>query len=299
MKKVYLDKVDTLLHIIPLVTEEECFAIHGGTAINLFINNLTRLSVDIDITYLPLEDRESSIQHINEALLRIASQVKSVLKDVHIIPRLDICKLTCEYRGHQIKLEVNQTKRGVIGGEILTMPLCEKAQELFVTYVEARIVPLTLLYGGKIAAALSRQHPRDLFDVQHMSLPLSNAKEGFLFNVLSSDRPIHETFAPNLIDQQQAIQNQFEGMSDIPFTYADFEKTRAQLIDNVNAMLTENEKKFLISFELGTPDWTLFDHPEYANYPSVQWKLLNLNKLKQDNPLKLQEEADKLKAILL
>ena len=297
MNKIYLDKVDTLLHIIPLITEEECFAIHGGTAINLFVNNLTRLSVDIDITYLPLED--SSIQHINEALLRIAAQVRSVLKGAHIIPRLDICKLTCEYRGRQIKLEVNQTKRGVVGGEVLTMPLCEKAQELFDIYTEARIVPLTLLFGGKIAAALSRQHPRDLFDVQHMSLPIADAKLGFLFNVLSSDRPIHETFAPSLINQQQAMQNQFEGMSDILFTYTDFEQTRAILIDDVKAMLTENEKKFLISFELGTPDWTLFDHPELADYPSIQWKLLNLNKLKQANPIKLQEEADKLKAILL
>lgn len=297
MDKVYMDKVDMLLHIIPLVTEEKCFAIHGGTAINLFVNNLLRLSVDIDLTYIPLEDREISIKHINEALLRIAKQVKSVLKGVHIIPHLDICKLTCEYHGLQLKLEVNKTKRGIVGGEVLTMPLCEKAQEIFDIYVEARIVPLTLLYGGKIAAALSRQHPRDLFDVQHMSLPLSDVKAGFLFNVLGSDRPIHETFAPSLIDQRQAMHNQFEGMSDIPFSYTDFELVRVNLIDNVNAMLTDNEKRFLISFELGIPDWTLFDYPEFAEYPSVQWKLLNLNKLKQTNYAKLQAEADKLRGV--
>lgn len=295
MNKIYLDKVDMLLHIIPIVTEEECFAIHGGTAINLFVNDLPRLSVDIDLTYIPLEDREESIKHINEALLRIAEKVKTVLKGVHIIARLDICKLTCEYHGRQIKIEVNQTKRGIIGGEPIIMPLCDKAQELFGMYVEARIVPMTLLYGGKIAAALSRQHPRDLFDVCHMTMPIEDAKAGFLFNVLSSDRPIHETFAPNLIDQQQAMQNQFEGMTDIPFTYGDFEQTRKDLITNVKALLTDKDKQFLTFFELGEPDWSLFDYPEFADYPSVKWKMQNLAKLKQSNPAKLQAEVEKLK----
>ena len=76
MNSVYQQKVALLLRIMPIVMDEECFAIHGGTAINLFVNNLTRLSVDIDLTYIPLEDRKTSLDNISSALLRIAEKVK-------------------------------------------------------------------------------------------------------------------------------------------------------------------------------------------------------------------------------
>lgn len=298
MNNLYKEKVHLLLRIIPIVMEEDCFAIHGGTAINLFVNDLLRLSVDIDLTYIPLEDRASSLTHINESLLRIADKVKKRLK-VNVIPRPDLCKLTCEWRGCQVKIEVNQTKRGIIGGEPHVLPLCRKAQDLFGMEVEARIVPLTLLYGGKIAAALSRQHPRDLFDIKYMTMPIEQARLGFIFCLLGSDRPIHESLAPSFIDQHEAMENQFAGMSDVPFTYADFESTRNRLITDVKTMLTDDDKRFLASFEKGEPDWSAVEYDYFAEYPSVQWKLLNLAKLKKDNPGKLQVEVEKLNMILM
>ena len=235
---VYAQKVELLLRLIPIVMEEEVFAIHGGTAINLFLKDLPRYSVNT-------------------------------------------CKLLCEYRGKQVKIEVNQTKRGIVGGAVQTIPLSEKAQEEFSLFCEANVVPLTLLYGGKIAAALSRQHPRDLFDVKYMDIPLSECREGLIFCLLGSDRPIHESFAPRLIDQREAMDNQFAGMTDIPFTYEEFEETRV-------------DKKFLITFESGQPEWDGYEFEYFQDYPSVQWKLLNLKKLGKQNPQKLQEEAEKL-----
>lgn len=110
------------------------------------------------------------------------------------------------------KAEVNQTKRGIVGGDVIVQPLSDKAQEEFGLYCEAHIVPLTQLYGGKIAAALSRQHPRDLFDVKYMDVPIADCREGLIFCLLGSDRPIHESFAPSLIDQRAAMANQFDGM---------------------------------------------------------------------------------------
>lgn len=68
MNKIYNQKVDILLKIIPIITDEKCFAIHGGTAINLFVKNLPRYSIDIDLTYIPLEDRTTSITNINDRL---------------------------------------------------------------------------------------------------------------------------------------------------------------------------------------------------------------------------------------
>lgn len=297
MNKIYRDKVELLLKVMPVVFTEECFAMHGGTAINLFVNNLLRYSVDIDLTYIPLESRDDSIRHINEALVRIAEKVKTSLKGVRIIPRLDICKLTLEYHGRQIKIEVNQTKRGIVGGDVLILPLSEKAEDDFEMTVKARIVPLTLLYGGKVAAALSRQHPRDLFDIRHMSIPLGDVKRGFIFCLLGSDRPIYESFAPSLIDQSEAMVNQFEGMTDIGFSYDDFIETRSRLIEDVNALMSDSDKRFLISFERCEPEWASSDYAEFANYPSVKWKLLNLSKLKKTNPAKLHANAGMLAEI--
>lgn len=295
--QVYAQKVELLLRLIPIVMEEGVFAVHGGTAINLFLKNLPRYSVDIDLTYIPLSDRNASLDDINLHLQSICNKAKKAFKGMHIVPNYSTCKLLCEYRGKQVKVEVNQTKRGLVGGDAVTIPLSDKAQEEFGLYCEANIVPLTQLYGGKIAAALSRQHPRDLFDVRHMDIPLADCHEGLIFCLLGSDRPIHESFAPRLIDQREAMVNQFKGMTDIPFTYDEFEATRSKLIADVNQLMNEADKRFLISFELGNPQWEGYEFEYFKDYPSVKWKQLNLEKLAKQNPKKLEEEAKKLEEI--
>ena len=295
---VYAQKVELLLRLIPIVMEEEVFAIHGGTAINLFLKDLPRYSVDIDLTYIPLADRQTSLDDINLHLKSIADKAKKAFKGMHIVPNFNTCKLLCEYLGKQVKIEVNQTKRGIVGGECLSISLSEKAQNEFSLFCEAKIVPLTQLYGGKIAAALSRQHPRDLFDVKYMDIPLDECREGLIFCLLGSDRPMHESFAPSLIDQREAMENQFAGMTDIPFTYEDFEETRAKLINDLRSLLTEEDKRFLVSFESGQPEWNGYEFEYFKDYPSVQWKLLNLKKLAKQNPQKLRLEAEKLRNVL-
>ena len=297
MNSEYARKVEILLRMIPLVTEEGVFAVHGGTAINLFVRNLPRYSVDIDLTYIPLEDRTSSLAHINGHLQTIAQKARKSFPGMHIVEKPETSKLLCEYRGRQIKIEVNQTKRGVVGGDVVLKAVCDKAQDEFGLYCEATIVPMTQLYGGKIAAALSRQHPRDLFDVKYMEYPFEQTREGLLFCLLGSDRPIHESFVPSLIDQHDALVNQFDGMSDIPFTYEEFEQTRDELTRKVDALLTPEDKSFLLSFESSEPDWEHFEFGYFQDYPSVKWKLQNLLKLKSQNPTKLKEEVSKLERI--
>ena len=117
---VYAQKVELLLRLIPIVMEENVFAIHGGTAINLFLKDLPRYSVDIDLTYIPLADRQTSLDDINMHLNVIAEKAKKAFKGMHIVPNFSTCKLLCEYRAKQVKIEVNQTKRGIIGGDVQT-----------------------------------------------------------------------------------------------------------------------------------------------------------------------------------
>lgn len=294
MNSVYRNKVELLIRLLPFIMDEKVFAVHGGSAINLFVKDMPRYSVDIDLTYMPLAGREESLQDINAHLLSAAENAKAHIPGLHIVPKLSTCKLLCEYHGYQIKVEVNQTKRGIFG-HAQTLSLCNKAKTEFRQTCKAIIVPTTLLYGGKIAAALSRQHPRDLFDVRFMDVPLADIREGLIFCLLGSDRPIHESFAPMLIDQHSAMEKQFNGMTDTPFSYEDFEQTRDKLIADVRSLMTDADRQFLLSFEMGEPQWDGYEFEYFRNYPSVQWKLLNLSKLKKSNPTKLQSEGDCLR----
>jgi len=164
-------------------------------------------------------------------------------------------------------------------------------------YCKARIVPLEQLYGGKIAAALSRQHPRDLFDYNYMEKDKINwVKRGFIFALLGSDKPFIESLSPNIINQQEALENQFRGMTDIPFTYENYKNAREQLIASINSMLNEEDKGFLVGFEEANPQWEKSVYSDFRDFPSVQWKLLNIYKLKTQNPAKHRQKVNKLKA---
>lgn len=294
MNNLYKEQVKLLLRILPVIYQEEVFAVHGGTAINLFIKNLPRYSVDVDLTYIPLAPREESLTEIDKKLAAISQQLQRAVPGVNIRPIPN--KLLCTLGRSTVKIEVNRIKRGVIG-PIIEMPLCNKAQEDFGMYCKARIVPLEQLYGGKIAAALSRQHPRDLFDFHYMEADkIDGLKRGFMFALLGSDKPVIESLSPHKINQQKTLENQFRGMTDIPFAYENYENARKQLIVFINSMLGEEDRAFLIGFEEGKPHWENYAYNGFQDFPSVQWKLLNINKLKTQNPEKHRQEVERLKA---
>ena len=290
----YKNQIRLLLDVLPHVAKEESFALHGGTAINLFVHNMPRLSVDIDLTYLPIENRTTTLKNIDAALERIKSRIKAVLPCVQVLSKSDTGKLFIRSDGEEIKLEVNLIGRGTI------MPpesrvICEKVQQIYDISVIMQIVPFGQLYGGKICAALDRQHPRDLFDVKIL---LENngfsddVRQGFLMCLLCSDRPINEVLVPNFQNQRQAMENQFTGMSDVPFIYDDFERTREQLVRTIHKNLTDTDKTFLLSVKNCEPDWNIYD---FERFPAVQWKLQNLRKLKESNPEKHKEFYEALK----
>ena len=123
-------------------------------------------------------------------------------------------------------------------------------------------------------------------------------KNGLLLSLLGSDKPIIEVLTPHNISQEQALENQFRGMTDVPFSYADYEQTRHELIKKVNASLDERDKTFLLSFEKGEPKWDLCIAGNLSAFPSVQWKQQNILKLKAKNIQKFQEGVAKLSAFL-
>ena len=191
-------------------------------------------------------------------------------------------------------MEVNQAIRGTLGSPS-KMILCEKAQNDFDAFCAIQIVPIGQLFGGKICAGLDRQHPRDFFDIKYLLANEGFSKEikkGFILSILSSNRPIHELLFPNFIDQHFTITNQFDGMSNEPFSYEDFEVTRRKMVQMIHQNLTKGDKEFLLSFENTTPDWNTYD---FERYPAVQWKLKNLKQLLAINPEKHRTQYEALK----
>src|ERR1700692_1381768 len=81
---IYREQVALLIRVLPLVTEEACFALKGGTAINLFVRDMPRLSVDIDLTYLPVAPRAQSLADIDAAMKRIARRIKAAIPGAQI-----------------------------------------------------------------------------------------------------------------------------------------------------------------------------------------------------------------------
>ncbi|WP_262487829.1 nucleotidyl transferase AbiEii/AbiGii toxin family protein [Geofilum rhodophaeum] len=290
--------------MLPYVSKEEIFALKGGTAINLFIREMPRLSVDIDLTYLPLDSRSDALKNIQDGLGRIKTDLEKNLSGVKInsVPLsggTDV-KLNCQGKGAQIKIEVNTITRGNVFPTQL-MQVVDSVQDEFDKFAAAKVVSMAELYGGKICAAIDRQHPRDLFDVK---LLLENEGftneiwEGVKIGLISHYKPISELLSPILKDQKSAFDNQFAGMTAVEFSYNDYETTRALLIQTIGERLTSEDKQFLLSFEGGEPNWKLFPIPVLKDLPAIQWKLINIAKLKENNPQKHEQMVKNLKDVI-
>jgi predicted nucleotidyltransferase component of viral defense system len=300
----YRAQADLLLQILPFVAQEECFALKGGTAINFFVRELARYSVDIDLSYLPFDDRNTALQNISDALGRTKARLERAFPDlqVKILPQSDgqEAKLLCKNQFAQVKIEVNTTIRGHIYQPRL-MQVTERVETEFGKFAQIKVISEAELFGGKICAALDRQHPRDLFDI-HLLLEnegfSDEIRRGFITLLISNSRPINELISPNLLDQRATFDTQFAGMTMIPFSYEDYEAARERLIAEIHEKLTEEDREFLISFKKGEPNWDLISLPTLKDMPAVKWKLINIRKLIKQDPKKHAKALSLLEQVL-
>lgn len=298
----YRPQVDLLLKVLPFIAKEKVFALKGGTAINLFVWNMPRLSVDIDLTFLPVLDREATFAQISAAITKIKTQIESSLQGSKVIPiqskgSLGATSFTVDYQGVQIKGEVNFVLRGSVY-PVSTLELCKRAQEEFSAYVEIATLSTADLYGGKICAALDRQHPRDFYDVMML---LKNdgiteqTRKAFVIYLASHGRPMNELLNPNWKDIQLVFDKEFVGMTLEPVELSSLLKARDEMHRILLQDLTPNEKRFLISMKEGTPEWEALEIPGIENLPGLKWKLSNIKKMPKS---KHAEELKKLKNAL-
>jgi predicted nucleotidyltransferase component of viral defense system len=283
--ETYRRQVALLLKAIPLVATETCFALKGGTAINLFVRDMPRLSVDIDLTYLPIADRAASLKDIDAAMRRIGEGIHRSIPGTRV-SSAKLASENCVYKhiveagGAQIKIEVTPVLRGCVY-EPVAKTVSAKVEDQF-GFAEIQTVSFADLYAGKIVAALDRQHPRDLFDVGDL---LANEgidellRKAFIVYLISHDRPMAEVLAPTRIDIAAEFDRGFQDMTEEPITLDALLGTRENLIAGIVGNMPTAHRQFLLSFKRGQPDWALLDLPAAKDLPAVRWKLQNLARL--------------------
>ena len=285
-ESIFYKQVQLLVRVLPLLDTEKCFALKGGTAINLFYRELPRLSVDIDLLYLPFEGREEALGNIRAALTRLSELIIKTIPGIQIQNthlQGNALRLILQNEDVRIKVELSPVIRGTVF-PVKRMEVTEVVEKEF-GYAEIQVASLPDLYAGKICAALDRQHPRDLFDVKIL---LENEgfnddlRKTFLVFLISHQRPMAELLDPTRKDIKGIYETEFADMAEISVEVEELEQTREQLIEIINSQLTRDERNFLLSFKERSPNWELLgiiNAEEVSTLPSVQWKLLNLTKM--------------------
>lgn len=295
----YRRQVSLLVRSLPFIAEEDCFALKGGTAINLFVRDLPRLSVDIDLTYLPIHDRNESLAEINAAMERIADRITRGLPNCQTQLRRtgEFCdKVFVKSQNTRIKIEVTPVMRGCVY-QPESRSVTPRVEDDF-GFAEVRIVSFADLYAGKIVAALDRQHPRDFFDIRTL---LANEgidnklRDAFIVYLVSHNRTIAEVLAPTRLDIAREFERGFVGMTEEPVGLGELVDIREQLITTILGDMSKAHKEFLISFKAGETDWNLLDVPHAKDLPAIKWKQHNLNKLA---PGKRDDLLNRLKDVL-
>ncbi|WP_345719040.1 nucleotidyl transferase AbiEii/AbiGii toxin family protein [Thauera aromatica] len=260
MDKTYADTVRLLLAVAPDVFANDIFAMKGGTAINLFVRDMPRLSVDIDVVYLPWQTpRDEALQTINQELAAIATRVAPLGVQTRLVRAKDLgdTKLIVENDASQVKIEVNAVFRGSVL-PVERRPLSARTSDLFGVEFDLPVLAPDELYASKLVAALDRQHPRDLFDVWQLfeSGDISDGMvECFVVYLAGHNRPPHEVLFGNDKDIAGEYERAFVGMTEVSCSLETLLDARARLQRNPPP---------------STPAWARADeHPAAPHLPGL------------------------------
>lgn len=288
MKQDYIDTVRLLIDIAPAIFQSPRFAMKGGTALNLFVQDMPRLSVDIDVVFTDhAMSRDEALRAIEQDLKSAAATLEARGLSVALArPGGEDAKIYITDNSVEVKVEVNHIFRGVLL-PIKTVPLTPAAQNLFTSDLAVPMLDRAELYGSKLVAAMDRQHPRDIFDVLKMyeTFGLDGAfVECFVAYLTGHNRPVHEVLFSSDAPLEAIYENHFKGMTTAEVPLDELLKTRARLKADLPKALTQRHKDFLLSLVKAEPAWDLMPFPQLRELPALKWKLLNLEKLRKGRP---------------
>lgn len=273
-----------LLSLLPDLEKHPCFALKDGTAINLFVQDMPRVSVDIDLAYLPLKPREEALTEISEHLQAFADGALRGTSGVQIRKHYSdgqVIRATVEAPEATIKIEPNTIFRGCVF-PTLNRDLVDTAQQRFGLYVRVRTLSTADLYGGKLCAALDRQHPRDLFDVNVLMETdgiTPEIRRAFVVYLAGHNRPMNELLAPHLKDISDLFHVHFQGMTREEVSLDSLTAVQRQLPKRLVSSLDEDERAFLLALKDGRPDWDRLGFEGLDRLPALQWKLKNIRRM--------------------
>ena len=303
MDKPYVDTVRLLLAIAPEVFRGGVFAMKGGTAINLFVHDMPRLSVDIDLAYPDWKKpRNQALRSITDELALISQRLRRLGFAVRSVDVAELgeSKLIIDRDGVQVKVEVNLVFRGTVQ-PLERRSLSPMTADLFSAELSVPSLALDELYGSKLVAALDRQHPRDFFDVARMyeAHGLSDAAiECFVLYLAGHNRPIHEVLAPRRKNIAREFESSFAGMTREPVEFASLEAVRDRLLEDLPARLTADQRAFLIGLARAEPDWSLVACPHASDLPAIRWRLWNLEQFRMSHSEKFASQVRALEEVL-
>lgn len=303
MDKAYVDTVRLMLAVIPDVFSGDVLVMKGGTALNLFVHDMPRLSVDIDLAY-PVWDtpRDEALKVIADEIASIAGRLERRGYAVRASKAAgaDESRLVVERDAAQVKVEVNLVFRGtVLPPE--RRPLMSAASDLFSVELSVPSLALPELYGSKLVAALDRQHPRDLFDVAKMYEVhgLSDAAiECFVLYLAGHNRPMHEVLAPRSKDMRREFEASFSGMTREPIELARLDAARDQLLRDIPGRLSSDQRAFLVGVARAAPDWSLVPCSHAQDLPALRWRIANLMRFRESRPDAFDSQVEALEKAL-
>ena len=299
MNEIYEKTTRLLLRVAPTVFKSGKFALKGGTAINLFIREMPRLSVDLDLVFVDHTlGRTEAFEEISAAVNEIAEDLRRLRLEVMVkgAAGVDAKIFIRGDDGILVKVEINHVMRGTI------LPVCNAAvskavQDKFKMNVSLPMLSPHEVYAGKLVAALDRQHPRDLFDVHQLMINEGISDETittFVAYLAGHNRPVHEVLFGNALDIEEEYRRNFVGMTVDEIPLKVLLDARTELINIVHGKLTQNHKDFLVSLTRAEPQWDLIDIHHLQDMPATKWKLHNLNQLKDTNETKFNAQLKEL-----
>lgn len=281
MQGAYEEQVELIIDILPFLSKSKVFALKGGTALNFFFLDCPRLSVDIDLHYLPLNEREDALVDIDSNMRMIAANIRRAYPDTVVQSIVSTSNLIVCRRGAQVKIEPNTVLRGILlPFEIL--PLCPGLVKKYNREIWVPCMAKEELYAGKLCAALMRQHPRDLYDVWcflHQNSLSKQLMDVLVVYLISQGKPIHESLDPHIKDIESLYRNKFIGMvaNEVKLEY--LVETQKTLPRTIVESMGADHREFLLGFIQGKPNWDLLPFHIAKELPAVRWKQVNLEKM--------------------
>ena len=281
--------------LCPALAPESCFALKEGTALSVYWFDYPRLSVDLDLVFVPRKSREEFQTLTHEALHRVQSRIRNLYPAATLrtepLPGSSAAgKVIVAMGPLEVKMEVATVHR-----ETLYPTQVRPVQPQAVPTFGKTSLPLLSFSetcAGKFNAALTRQHPRDLFDVgvilEHAEIS-PETRTAFAVNLITQPRPFAHMLNPRLKAIPPEALEILTRMTTQPFRALTLPDNLITLQDTLCRRMPAAHQEFLLSFTHGTPDWSLLEVPHAARLPAVRWREQQMSQFTVDRRQELAE----------